>query len=207
MRSYEPTVFLVDDDHAVRDALELLLESAGLRTVSYPSAAAFLEGFENNRRGCLVLDIRMPGMSGMELQAALAEKSVNIPIIFLTGHGNVSMSAKAFRTGAIDFMEKPFNENVLLERIQEAIQLDQSNQAVAARRVDANSRLASLTPREREVMLLIVAGNANKEIATKLNLSTRTIETHRGHILEKTGAQSLADLIELAIASGSHKLI
>ena len=207
MTGYEPTVFLVDDDHAVRDALELLLESAGLRTVSYSSAAAFLEGFEKNRRGCLVLDIRMPGMSGMELQAALAEKSVNIPIIFLTGHGNVSMSAKAFRTGAIDFMEKPFNENVLLERIQEAIQLDQSNQAVAARRVDANSRLASLTPREREVMLLIVAGNANKEIATKLNLSTRTIETHRGHILEKTGAQSLADLIELAIASGSHKLI
>ena len=207
MRSYEPTVFLVDDDHAVRDALELLLDSVGLRTVSYSSAAAFLEGFEKNRRGCLVLDIRMPGMSGMELQAALAEKSVNIPIIFLTGHGNVSMSAKAFRTGAIDFMEKPFNENVLLERIQEAIQLDQSNQAVAARRVDANTRLVSLTPREREVMLLIVAGNANKEIATKLNLSTRTIETHRGHILEKTGAQSLADLIELAIASGSHKLI
>ena len=206
MRSDEPTVFLVDDDHAVRDALELLLESAGLRTVSYPSAAAFLEGFEKNRRGCLVLDIRMPGMSGMELQAALAEKSVNIPIIFLTGHGNVSMSAKAFRTGAIDFMENPFNENVLLERIQEAIQLDQSNQAMAARRVDANTRLASLTPREREVMLLIVAGNANKEIATKLNLSTRTIETHRGHILEKTGAQSLADLIELAIASGSREL-
>lgn len=207
MTSYEPTVFLVDDDHAVRDALGLLLESAGLRTVSYPSAAAFLEDFEQNRRGCLVLDIRMPGMSGMELQAALAEKSVNIPIIFLTGHGNVSMSAKAFRTGAIDFMEKPFNENVLLERIQEAIQLDQSNQAVAARKVNANTRLASLTPREREVMLLIVAGNANKEIATKLGLSTRTIETHRGHILEKTGAQSLADLIELAIASGSHKLI
>jgi two-component system response regulator FixJ len=206
MTGYEPTVFLVDDDHAVRDALELLLESAGLRTVSYSSAAAFLEGFEKNRRGCLVLDIRMPGMSGMELQAALAEKSVNIPIIFLTGHGNVSMSAKAFRSGAIDFMEKPFNENVLLERIQEAIQLDQSNQAVATRRVDANTRLASLTPREREVMLLIVAGNANKEIATKLNLSTRTIETHRGRILEKTGAQSLADLIELAIASGSHEL-
>ena len=207
MTSYEPTVFLVDDDHAVRDALGLLLESTGLRTVSYPSAAAFLEDFEQNRRGCLVLDIRMPGMSGMELQAALAEKSVNIPIIFLTGHGNVSMSAKAFRTGAIDFMEKPFNENVLLERIQEAIQLDQSNQAVAARKVNANTRLASLTPREREVMLLIVAGNANKEIATKLGLSTRTIETHRGHILEKTGAQSLADLIELAIASGNHKLI
>jgi two-component system response regulator FixJ len=206
MTRYQPTVFLVDDDNAVRDALGLLLDSVGFRTVSYPSAAAFLDDFDPHRRGCLVLDIRMPGISGMELQAALAEKSVNIPIIFLTGHGNVSMSAKAFRSGAIDFMEKPFNENVLLERIQEAIQLDQSNQAVATRRVDANTRLASLTPREREVMLLIVAGNANKEIATKLNLSTRTIETHRGRILEKTGAQSLADLIELAIASGSHEL-
>ena len=206
MSAYKPTVFLVDDDNAVRDALELLLDSVGLSTVSYSSAAAFLDEFDQNRHGCLVLDIRMPGMSGMELQAALAEKSVNIPIIFLTGHGNVSMSAKAFRTGAIDFLEKPFDENVLLERIQEAIQLDQSNQAVAARRVDASTRMASLTPREREVMLLIVAGNANKEIATKLDLSTRTIETHRGRILEKTGAQSLTDLIELAIASGSHEL-
>jgi FixJ family two-component response regulator len=206
MTDYKPTVFLVDDDNAVRDALELLLDSVGLSTVSYPSAAAFLDEFDQNCRGCLVLDIRMPGMSGMELQAALAEKSVNIPIIFLTGHGNVSMSAKAFRTGAIDFLEKPFDENVLLERIQEAIKLDQTNQAVTARRVDASTRLASLTPREREVMLLIVAGNANKEIATKLDLSTRTIETHRGRILEKTGAQSLADLIELAIASGSHEL-
>ncbi|MEN8204552.1 MAG: response regulator [Pseudomonadota bacterium] len=206
MTTFEPTVFLVDDDHAVRDALELLLDSAGLRTVSYPSAAAFLEKFDQKHRGCLVLDIRMPGMSGMELQAALTEKSINIPIIFLTGHGNVSMSAKAFRSGAIDFMEKPFNENVLLERIQEAIRQDQSNQDAATRRIDASTRLASLTPREREVMLLIVTGNANKEIATKLDLSTRTIETHRGRILEKTGAQSLADLIELAIASGNHEL-
>ena len=206
MTTHEPTVFLVDDDHAVRDALELLLDSAGHRTVSYSSAADFLDDFDQNRPGCLVLDIRMPGMSGMELQTALTAKDVNIPIIFLTGHGNVSMSARAFRTGAIDFLEKPFDENILLERIQEAIRLDQSNQTVAARRVNASTRMASLTPREREVMLLIVAGNANKEIATKLDLSTRTIETHRGHILEKTGAQSLADLIELAIASGSHEL-
>jgi two-component system response regulator FixJ len=206
MSGYKPTVFLVDDDNAVRDALELLLDSVDLNTMSYPSAAAFLDDFDQNHRGCLVLDIRMPGMSGMELQAALAEKSITIPIIFLTGHGNVSMSAKAFRTGAIDFLEKPFDENVLLERIQEAMQLDQSNQALAARRADASTRLATLTPREREVMLLIVAGNANKEIATKLDLSTRTIETHRGRILEKTGAQSLADLIELAIASGSREL-
>jgi two-component system response regulator FixJ len=206
MRANEPTVFLVDDDDAVRDALELLLDSAGFRTAAYPSAAAFLEHYDPRRPGCLVLDIRMPAMSGMELQEALAEKSVAIPIIFLSGHGNVSMSAKAFRTGAVDFLEKPFDENVLLQRIQEAIRLDQSSRDAVARRIGANTRLAALTPRELEVMLLIVTGHANKDIATKLDLSTRTIETHRGRIMEKTGAHSLADLIELALASGSHAL-
>jgi two-component system, LuxR family, response regulator FixJ len=206
MTASEPTVFLVDDDDAVRDALELLLDSVGLRTAAYPSAAAFLEHYDQSRPGCLVLDIRMPAMNGMELQAALVEKSVTIPIIFLSGHGNVPMSAKAFRTGAVDFLEKPFDENVLLQRIQEAIRVDQSSRVAAARRVEANTRLASLTPREREVMLLIVAGHSNKDIATKLGLSTRTIETHRGHIMEKTGAHSLADLIELALVNGSHEL-
>jgi two-component system response regulator FixJ len=206
MTNNEPTVFLVDDDHAVRDALELLLDSAGLKTVSYTTAADFLAEYDQSLHGCLVLDIRMPGMSGMELQDALLAKSVNIPVIFLTGHGNVSMSAKAFRTGAVDFLEKPFDENILLERIQEAIQLDQNNQEQAARKAEACARLKSLTPREHEVMLLIVAGNANKEIASRLDLSTRTIETHRGRIMEKTDARSLADLIELALASGSYEL-
>jgi FixJ family two-component response regulator len=206
MRTDEPTVFIVDDDDAVRDALVLLLESAGLRTVSYPSAAAFLDLYDPGRPGCLVLDIRMPAMSGMELQAALTEKSVNIPTIFLSGHGSVAMSARAFRSGAVDFMEKPFAENVLLERIHEAIRLDRSNREAAIRRSDARSRLASLTRREHEVMLLIVTGHANKEIAMKLDLSTRTVETHRGHIMDKTGVQSLPELIELALASGNHEL-
>jgi FixJ family two-component response regulator len=206
MTVQQPTVFLVDDDDAVRDALELLLDSAGLSSAAYPSAATFLANYDPDRPGCLVLDIRMPAMSGMELQAALAEKSVTIPIIFLSGHGNVSMSAKAFRSGAVDFLEKPFDENVLLQRIEEAIRLDQSSRDAVARQVEANNRLAALTPRECEVMLLVVAGHANKEIARKLELSIRTIETHRGHIMEKTGAQSLADLIELALASGTHAL-
>ena len=206
MTTNEPTVFLVDDDDAVRDALGLLLDSVGLRTASYPSAAEFLDHYDPGRPGCLVLDIRMPAMSGMELQTALAEKSVNIPIIFLSGHGNVSMSAKAFRSGAVDFLEKPFDENVLLERIHEAIRLDRSNREATARRSAAHTRLASLTRREHEVMLLIVTGHANKEIATKLDLSTRTVETHRGRIMEKTGVQSLTELIELALASGNHAL-
>ena len=206
MSKNEATVFLVDDDDAVRDALELLLDSVGLRTAAYPSAAAFLEHYDPGRRGCLVLDIRMPAMSGMELQAALAEKSVNIPIIFLSGHGNVSMSAKAFRSGAVDFLEKPFDENVLLERIHEAIRLDRSNRESTARRAAALTRLASLTRREHEVMLLIVTGHANKEIATKLDLSTRTVETHRGRIMEKTAAQSLTELMAIALESGNHAL-
>ena len=206
MSKNEATVFLVDDDDAVRDALELLLDSVGLRTAAYPSAAAFLAHYDPGRRGCLVLDIRMPAMSGMELQAALAEKSVNIPIIFLSGHGNVSMSAKAFRSGAVDFLEKPFDENVLLERIHEAIRLDRSNRESSARRADARARLATLTRREHEVMLLIVTGHANKEVATKLDLSTRTVETHRGRIMEKTGAQSLTELMAIALESGNHAL-
>ena len=206
MSTDKATVFLVDDDDAVRDALGLLLDSVGLRAASYPSAAAFLEHYEPGSPGCLVLDIRMPAMSGMELQAALAEKSVNIPIIFLSGHGNVSMSAKAFRSGAVDFLEKPFDENVLLERIHEAIRLDRSNRETNARKTDASARLATLTRREHEVMLLIVTGHANKEIATKLDLSTRTVETHRGRIMEKTGAQSLTELMAIALESGNHAL-
>ena len=206
MTAGESTVFIVDDDDAVRDALTLLLDSAGFNTVSYPSAAAFLEHYDPGRPGCLILDIRMPAMSGMELQAALAEKSVTIPIIFLSGHGNVSMSAKAFRSGAVDFLEKPFDESVLLERIHEAIRLDRSKRKSNARRADASARLATLTRREHEVMLLIVTGHANKEIATKLDLSTRTVETHRGRIMEKTAAQSLTELMAIALESGNHAL-
>lgn len=204
MTILEPTVFLVDDDHAVRDALELLLDTAGFNTVSFPSASEFLEHYTANQPGCLILDIRMPGMSGMELQEALVAKAVDLPIIFLTGHGNVRMSAKAFRTGAIDFLEKPFDEAVLLRRIHEALRLDRANRESAARQAMASNRLAELTPREREVMLLLVAGNANKEIAAKLDLSTRTVETHRGRIMEKTGVQSVTELVELAISSGSY---
>jgi FixJ family two-component response regulator len=204
MTKTEPTVFLVDDDHAVRDALELLLDTAGFNTVSFASATEFLESYDASQPGCLVLDIRMPGMSGMELQDALLTETAGLPIIFLTGHGNVSMSAKAFRTGAVDFLEKPFDEAVLLERIREALKLDRDNRESMARHARASSRLAVLTPREREVMLLLVAGNTNKEIAARLDLSTRTIETHRGRVMEKTGVQSVAELVELAISSGSY---
>ena len=206
MTNPEPTVFLVDDDHAVRDALELLLESASFRTASFENARAFLDAYTQNQAGCLVLDIRMPDMSGMELQDVLAARGFELPIIFLTGHGDVPMSARAFRTGAVDFMEKPFDENTLLERIGEAIQLDRTNREAAARRAHARSRLTTLTPREQQVMLLVVTGKVNKEIATELNLSHRTVEIHRARVMEKTGTQSLTSLIELAVASGLYHL-
>ena len=206
MTNTEATVFLVDDDDAVRDALELLMETAGYRTKAYSTASGFLNDYQPTFAGCLVLDIRMPEMSGMELQDALLARDVNLPIIFLTGHGNVSMSARAFRRGAIDFMEKPFDESVLLERIQEAIKLDQCWREAATRRDKANTLIATLTPREQQVMLLIVAGNANKEIAAELELSIRTIETHRGRIMDKTRAGSLTELVELAVISGCHQL-
>lgn len=201
MKNTEYTVFLVDDDHAVRDALVLLMETAQFNTESFDSAEAFLDVCDPDRPGCLVLDIRMPGMSGIKLQEELAARGIIIPVIFLTGHGNISMSAQAFRSGAVDFMEKPFDENILLERIQEAIRLDQSNRKALDKQANADSRLASLTPRECEVMWLIVAGKANKEIAAELDLSHRTVESHRGHIIEKTGARSLPDLVKLARAS------
>ena len=206
MTTIEPTVFLVDDDHAVRDALELLLESASLRTASFETARDFLDNCTPDQPGCLVLDIRMPGMSGMELQDALIASGISLPVIFLTAHGNVPMSARAFRKGAVDFMEKPFDESDLLERISEAIQLDRTNREAAARQEDARTRLATLTPREHQVMLLAVAGKANKEIAAELKLSHRTVEIHRGRVMEKTGAHSLTSLIELAVASGFHQL-
>ena len=201
----EPTVFLVDDDQAVRDALELLMETAQLRTESFDTAEAFIDAGDPDRPGCLVLDIRMPGMSGIRLQEALVARGIIIPVIFLTGHGNVPMSAQAFRSGAVDFMEKPFDESMLLERIHEAIQLDQSNRKARTRQANADVRLASLTPREREVMWLVVAGKANKEIAAELDFSHRTVEIHRGRIMEKTGARSLADLIEIARASSGSE--
>ena len=206
MTNTAPTVFLVDDDHAVRDALALLLESAAFRTATFATAAEFLDACTPDQAGCLVLDIRMPGMSGMELQEALVVKEISLPIIFLTGHGNVAMSAKAFRSGAVDFMEKPFDENVLLTRIKEAIHLDHTNREIAGRLATARAKLATLTPREQQVMLLVVAGKVNKEIASELNLSHRTIEIHRGRVMEKTGARSLTHLIELAVASGLYTL-
>ncbi len=197
--SVEPIVFLVDDDPAVRDALGLFLETSGLSVKCYASAQAFLDDNQASRPGCLVLDIRMPGMSGLELQDTLRTKQLEIPIIFLSGHGDVPQSARAFKGGAVDFIEKPFDETQLLDRIRNAIQLDLDKRAKHAQMHDVNVRFARLTPREKEVMRHVVAGLSNKEIARLLAISHRTVDVHRARIMEKMEAKSLPDLVLIAV--------
>jgi two-component system response regulator FixJ len=198
----QPMVFLVDDDEAVRDSLSLSLEMAGLAVTGYASAQAFLDSYDPAQPGCLVLDVRMPDMSGLELQEVLTARRTKIPIIFITGHGDVPMSVKAVKAGAVDFLEKPFKKEILLERIQEALAQDlQARRAEAEKRL-VLSRFAHLTPREQEVMALVIVGKSNKEIARELAISPRTVETHRARIMEKMEADSLPDLVTLAALCG-----
>lgn len=200
--SAQPTVFLVDDDHAYRQSLKFLLESADLDVEDYPSAEGFLKAYQPDRRGCLVLDIRMSGMSGLELQERLADRHVGIPVIFISGHGDVPMSVKAMKSGALDFLEKPFEDAVLIERIKEAFKRDWAQRDKRAKLAQSEERFATLTARERDVMKLIVAGHSNREIAARLNLSHRTVEVHRARIMTKTGCDSLPELIGLAAVCG-----
>lgn len=200
--TYEPAVFLVDDDASVRDAVGLLLEALGLAVKTYSSAQAFLDSYESDWSGCMVLDITMPGMSGLRLQEELINRQIEIPIIFLTGHGDVRQSAKAFKAGAIDFLEKPFKDEELLERIREAIEIDTYNRDQKARVLAIKSRFLRLTPREQQVMLHVISGKSNKEIARELEISHRTIDIHRARIMEKMNAKSLAELITMAASSG-----
>lgn len=204
LRHRKPTVSLVDDDPTVRDALGLFLESSDLSVKVYPSAQAFLDDYRPDSPECLVLDIRMPGMSGMELQQTLLKRDIDIPIIFLTGHGDIPMSVKALKAGAIDFIEKPFNADVLLTRIREAIDKDIQIRAYNARKERILSCYEQLTRREREVMKFVIAGSSNKEIAKSLNISHRTIDVHRSRIMAKMDANSLPDLVNMASLCGLY---
>lgn len=194
-----PRVFVVDDDEAVRESLEVLLRAAGHAVDSFSSADAFLAVYRD-APGCLVLDIRMPGMSGLELQARLNERRAILPVIFITGHGDVSMAVEAMQGGAMDFLQKPFRDGELLDRIALALVRDATNRAALAGLERIRSHLASLTPREAEVMRLVVAGKANKVIASDLSLSQRTVEIHRARVMEKMGAASLAHLVRMVLA-------
>ena len=200
--SMRPTIFIIDDDAAVRDALKLLLRSVGQAVETFGSAPEFLDAYSEDRPGCLVLDIRMPGMSGLELQQKLNEKHSILPIIFITGHGDVPMAVEAMQAGAVDFIQKPFRDQDLIDRINQALEKDGSNRAALGERNDIRRRLETLTPREREVLDLVVHGKANKVIAGDLKLSQRTVEIHRARVMEKMQASSLAHLVRMVLEVG-----
>jgi two-component system response regulator FixJ len=188
-------VYLVDDDDAVRDSLGLLLRSIGLDCELYGSALEFLERYDPGRHACLVADIRMPGLSGLELQQRLNDQRSEIPIIFITGHGDVPMAVNAMKAGAADFIQKPFRDQDLIDRIHKALDRDKDRRASRAEHDTIRARLALLTPRETEVMERVVRGQANKVIAMDLGVSQRTVELHRARVMRKLKMRSLAELV------------
>lgn len=195
----EPTVFIVDDDDAVRQALRMLMRSVQLPVEAFPSAQSFLDVYTPTRPGCLVLDVRMPRMSGIELQERLRQLDSALPIIFMTGHGDVPMAVQAMQSGAFDFIEKPFRDQDIIDRVHLALDHDREQREQALRRREIVGRWESLTNREREIMERIVAGDANKVIAADLQMSQRTVEIHRGRVMEKMNAESLAHLVRMAM--------
>ena len=194
-------VYLVDDEFSVRDSLALLIEATGQTVRSFASAEAFLNSYDPQQPGCLLLDVRMPSMSGLELQDELLRREISIPIIFISGHAGIPESAKAFRAGALDFLEKPFDNEKLLERIEEAIKKDIASREQAIEYRKIQNRLEHLTVREQEVLSLIACGHPNKEMARILDISNRTVEAHRASIMEKMQVNSLAELLVIVTHS------
>jgi two-component system, LuxR family, response regulator FixJ len=194
-----PTVFVVDDDQAVCNSLRLLLKSVGLATQTMSSATDFLAAYQPGQPGCLVLDVRMPGMSGLELQQELNVRGATIPVIFVTGHGDVPMAVDAMQHGAFDFLQKPFRDQELIDRIQRALARDASTHAALREHEHIRERLRSLTPREREVLALMTEGKPNKVMAHELGVSQRTVEIHRARVMEKSCASSLAQLVRMVM--------
>ncbi|MBT7443574.1 MAG: response regulator transcription factor [Methylococcales bacterium] len=199
------TVFVVDDDDGMRDSLKYLIESVGHNVETFGSANAFLESSYPGRSGCLLLDVRMPGMSGLELQERLVNDQIALPIIIITGHGDVPMAVRAMQSGAFDFIEKPFNHQLLLDSIHRALEQDSIQRGEQAERAEVASRLALLTPREHEVMGMVVEGQPNKVIASQLGVSAKTVEAHRAKVMEKMQARSLPQLVRMAINGGVFK--
>jgi len=198
----EPTVFIVDDDAAVRDSLMLMIEQEGIAVKTFNNGDEFLAAYQPECLGCAVIDIRMPGMDGLQLQEELCQRNILLPIIFLTGHGDIPLSVKAVKAGAVDFLTKPVTRDALLSSVRSAILESKRLIAQLENGQDAKSRLADLTEREREVMALAVAGSPNKEIARRLGISHRTVEIHKSKIMHKTGAINLLDLARIANEGG-----
>ena len=201
MKEHLPVVYIVDDDEAVRGSLRLLLKSVGLTPNAMGSAREFLAKYDPMQPGCLVLDVRMPEISGLELQEQLNLQGAIIPVIFITGHGDVPMAVEAMQAGAFDFLQKPFRDQDLIDRIQRALEKDRSNRSALTERNTIRDRLESLTPREREVLTMVTSGKANKVMASDLGVSQRTVEIHRARVMEKMGATSLAQLVRMVMDS------
>jgi FixJ family two-component response regulator len=192
-----PTVFIIDDEKAMRESLKTLMETVGLNSKTYSSADKFLEDYDQKIHGCLVVDVRLPGMSGLELQAKLIQEGINLPVIVITGHGDVPMAVQAMKMGALNFIEKPFRDQVLLDNIQKAIDFDAKMRNEQTKNVESKIKLESLTPREREIIELLVTGKPNKAIAFELGISQKTVDFHRANILKKMGVESVVGLVRL----------
>ncbi len=199
MDADSPRVHVVDDDEALRDALGVLLRMAGFAVCTFPDAESVLAEVTPATAGCLVVDVRMPGMGGLELQQELTRRGVTMPLIVITGHGDVPMAVQALKAGALDFFEKPFDDRLLIERVREALAADARARAERREHDAAAERIGQLSPREREVMRMVAEGLSNKVIGARLGISSRTVETHRARVMEKTGATSAADLTRLVL--------
>lgn len=193
----KPTVFVVDDDEMVRDSLRWLLEAAGFKVETFASGEDFLKGYDPGWPGCLIVDLRMPGMSGLDVQKALTEEKIPIPTIFLTGHGTIPHAVRAMRRGAVDFITKPYNDQTLLDRVEQCLARDRQARRERVEQAEIEKRLANLTPRERQVMGYVVDGKSNKVIAAELGISQKTVEAHRARVMEKMRADSLAELVRI----------
>mgnify|MGYP000097046708 FL=1 len=199
----DKTIFVVDDDKAVRDSLSWLISSVGLHVETFGSAQDFLDVYDPTRPGCLLVDVRMPGMSGLELQKRLAENPHCLPVIVVTGHGDVQMAVRAMKDGAFDFIEKPYNDQILLDLVQKAVRECERRRTQVTSHQEIQNLVDTLTPRERQVMDMIVAGNTNKQIAYALDISEKTVEAHRAKVMEKLEASSLADLIRKSLTAST----
>jgi len=199
-----PTVFIVDDDDAVRHSLQMLVESMDIQACAFADVQSFLDAYNPEQPGCLVLDVRLPQLSGLELQEYLQRQGIKTPVIFVSGHSTVSMAVRTLRAGAIDFLEKPFDDQALLDSIQRALECDRRIRLDEQWRKNILQYLDQLSRREEEVLRLLIQGKANKAIAHEMGLSTKTIETHRAHIMRKLGVNSLAGLVWMALTSGEY---
>ena len=202
MNNQDGTVFLIDDDPGVRDALSLLLSLKGMSIRPFATAESFIEAYQPERAGCVLTDLRMPGMTGLELQATLTARHIHVPLVVLTAHGDVATARAALKNGAFDFLEKPVDDELLVEVLRNALRVDRERRTATSSRSAADARLERLTTREREILALLAAGHQNREIAAQLAISPRTVEVHKARIMEKLDCHSLAELIRINPAPG-----